>query len=117
MIDGFTDTAKLWAVGLCPGRSGNANELAAMPSVHAAWSLIIAFYALRVTTSKWRYIALFHWLFTWLVIVATANHWWLDCFVAAGLMGIAVAIQGGIETAMRRRQAPVDVDFAEPVPA
>jgi len=28
-----------------------------------------------------------------------------------------VAIQGGIETAMRRRQDPVDVDIAEPVPA
>ena len=118
MLPGFVDTAKLYgqSVYALVG-SGNANELAAMPSVHAAWSLIIAFYAMRVTTSRWRYIALFHWLFTWLVIVATANHWWLDCFVAAGLMGISVAIQGGMETAKRRRGPPVEVDIAQPVPA
>jgi hypothetical protein len=115
---GFVDTAKLYGQSVYGALgSANANELAAMPSVHAAWSLIIAFYALRVTRSKWRYIALFHWLFTWLVIVATANHWWLDCFVAAGLMGIAVAIQGAIESAARRRQEPTDLDLAQPVAA
>jgi hypothetical protein len=118
MLPGFVDTAQLYGQSVYTALgSANANELAAMPSVHAAWSLIIAFYAMRVTTSRWRYIALFHWLFTWLVIVATANHWWLDCFVAAGLMGIAVAIQGGIETAMRRRRAPGELEVAEPVPA
>jgi PAP2 superfamily len=118
MLPGFVDTAKLYgqSVYALVG-SGNANELAAMPSVHAAWALIIAFYALRVSTSRWRYIALFHWLFTWLVIVATANHWWLDCFVAAGLMGIAVAIQGFIETTMRRRRSLADLELAQPVPA
>ena len=105
MLPGFTDTAQLYHQSVYDlVGAGNANELAAMPSVHAAWSLIIAFYAMRVSTSRWRYITLFHWLFTWLVIVATANHWWLDCFVAAGLMGISVAIQGWFEIVVRRRR-------------
>jgi PAP2 superfamily len=105
MLPGFTDTAKLYGQSVYAAfGSGNANELAALPSVHAAWSLIIAFYALRVSKSRWRWIALFHVVFTWIVIVATANHWWLDCLTAAGLMGIAVLIQGLAETALRRRR-------------
>jgi PAP2 superfamily len=105
MLPGFVDTANLYGqsvYGLLG--SANANQLAAMPSVHAAWATILPFYALRVSKSHWRWIALAHGVFTWIVIVATANHWWLDCLVAAGLAGIAVLIQGGIETALRRRR-------------
>jgi PAP2 superfamily len=120
MLPGFVDTAKLYGQSVYAAfGSGNANELAAMPSVHAAWALIIPFYVLRVSSSRWRWIALFHGVFTWLVIVATGNHWWLDCLVAAGLMGIAVLIQGGVETAVRRRREglPEERERALPVNA
>ncbi|HTY71842.1 MAG TPA: phosphatase PAP2 family protein [Actinomycetes bacterium] len=117
MLPGFVDTAQIYHQSVYDALgSANANELAAMPSVHAAWSLIIAFYAMRITTSRWRFITLFHWLFTWLVIVATANHWWLDCFVAAGLLGISVAIEGAFETALARRRATAPAGSAEPEP-
>jgi hypothetical protein len=118
MMPGFVDTAKLYGQSVYAAfGSGNANELAALPSVHAAWSIIIAFYVLRVSRSHWRWIALFHFVFTWLVIVATANHWWLDCLVAAGLMGISVLIQGLGETALRRHRRGPPAEAEEPAMA
>lgn len=104
---GFVDTAKLYHQSVYAAfGSANANELAAMPSVHAAWAIILPFYALRVSRSHWRWIFLAHGVITIVVITATANHWLLDSIVAGGLVGIAVLIQGLAETAVRlhRRQ-------------
>ncbi|HEY6796768.1 MAG TPA: phosphatase PAP2 family protein [Kineosporiaceae bacterium] len=88
---GFVDTA------LQDGSSvygqfgaGAANQLAAMPSVHVGWAVIVGWYVFRSAPRRWSWIGPIHCLITVLVVVGTANHWWLDGFVAAGLVVLAV---------------------------
>jgi hypothetical protein len=88
---GFVDTA------LVDGRSvygqfgaGMANQLAAMPSVHVAWAVIVAWYVWGAAPRRWRWIGPLHATVTVLVVVVTANHWWLDGLVAAGFVAGAM---------------------------
>lgn len=61
------------------------NQFAAMPSLHIAWSVIVAVALIRATRSRWRWLWILHPTVTTLVVVATANHYWADG-VAAGLL-------------------------------
>ena len=90
---GFVDTAIRYQQSVYGFRgSVIGSQLAAMPSVHVAWAAILAWFAWRVMHGPIRYIIYFHALMTVFVVVATANHWWLDGIVAVALM--AAVIQG-----------------------
>jgi hypothetical protein len=69
-----------------------SNQFAAMPSLHFGWALMVAIGLIAATRSRWRWLWLLHPLVTLLVIVGTANHYWLDAIVAAALLGIALAV-------------------------
>lgn len=69
------------------GTAGPA-QLSAMPSVHVAWAVLIAWGAWSVSTSRWRWIGPGHAVLTVLVVVATANHWWLDGIVALLILAV-----------------------------
>ncbi|THA86741.1 phosphatase PAP2 family protein [Streptomyces sp. A0592] len=80
-----------------------ANQFAAMPSLHFGWALMLAMGVIVATRggaqggkggkgSPWRLLWLLHPLVTLLVIVGTANHYWLDAIVAAVLLGIALLV-------------------------
>ncbi|WP_345202214.1 phosphatase PAP2 family protein, partial [Streptomyces lavendulae] len=60
-----------------------ANQFAAMPSLHFGWALMLAIGMIAATRSRWRALWLLHPLVTLLVVVGTANHYWLDAIVAA----------------------------------
>jgi PAP2 superfamily len=91
---GFVDTALQYGQSVYgPMGSGIANQVAAMPSVHVAWALILGWYAVRVSNSRWRWLVPVHTALTVLAVVATANHWWLDGIVAGGLMALAIPAQ------------------------
>jgi hypothetical protein len=66
-----------------------------MPSLHIGWAVLIAVGLIATTRSKWRWLWLGHPILTVLVVVGTANHWWLDGVVAllllAGAMALAAA--------------------------
>lgn len=90
---GFVDTA------LVHGRSvygtfdaGLANQLSAMPSVHVGWAVIVGWYVWWVSPSRWRFVGPLHAVLTVVAVVATANHWWLDGIVAAGIVALAIAV-------------------------
>ena len=91
---GFVDTGLVYGQSVYgPGNAGGlSNQLAAMPSVHVAWALIVGLAALRASTSRWRWIAVAHVVLTVLAVTATGNHWWLDGVAAAALLGLAVII-------------------------
>jgi hypothetical protein len=63
-----------------------------MPSLHVAWAAVIAFGALAVSTSRWRWLGMAHLVLTCFVVAATGHHWWLDGIVALGLLWVALAI-------------------------
>jgi hypothetical protein len=116
---GFVDTA------LANGRSvygafdaDLANQISAMPSIHVGWAVIVGWYVARVSPSRWRFVGPLHTVLTVLAVTLTANHWWLDGIVAAGIVALAIpvgAVLHMIVARVRRRLAGRTED--SPVPA
>jgi hypothetical protein len=101
---GMVDTGLLYHQSVYgrPG-TGIADQLSAMPSVHMAWSLFIAVTVIQVSRSRWRWLIVAHPILTMLVVVVTANHFWLDGVAAAGLLVAAMLVVAAIER-LRIRQ-------------
>ncbi|MFD9536606.1 phosphatase PAP2 family protein [Streptomyces sp. NPDC060010] len=75
-----------------PAADTMANQFAAMPSLHFGWALMLALGMIAATRSRWRILWLLHPLATLLVVVGTANHYWLDAIVATLLLGAALLV-------------------------
>ncbi len=95
-IPGFVDTAKVF--GPDPYKLGiakAANQFAAMPSLHVGWALLLAMVVVSITKTRYRWLILLHPIITTIVVVVTANHWWLDIFVGAilGWIGWVVSFK------------------------
>jgi PAP2 superfamily len=90
---GFIDTMATLGPNAYAGTSGAmANQFAAMPSLHIGWAAIIAFVIHR-TGPKWlAWVATAHFAMTVLVVVVTANHYWLDGIVAVLLVAAAIVV-------------------------
>lgn len=112
---GFVDVAYQYGQSVYgPTGIEIANQVAAMPSVHVAWALILGWYAVRVSPSRWRWLVPVHTVLTVLAVVATANHWWLDGIVAGGLMALAIPAQELARAAWQARSRRMPVPVAEP---
>ena len=86
-LPGFIDTGLTF--GPSPydhGASEAANQLAAMPSLHVGWALLVALSVIAVTGYRFRFLALAHPIVTTFVVVLTANHYWTDAIVAIVLV-------------------------------
>ncbi|QES58302.1 hypothetical protein DEJ51_32630 [Streptomyces venezuelae] len=89
------DTAQVYGPAVykaTPAEDTLANQFAAMPSLHFGWALMLSVGMIAATSSRWRFLWLLHPLVTLLVIVGTANHYWLDAVVAAVLLGAALLL-------------------------
>lgn len=75
-----------------PAADTMANQFAAMPSLHFGWALMLALGMMAATRSRLRPLWLLHPLVTLLVVVGTANHYWLDAIVATVLLGAALLL-------------------------
>ncbi|WP_433323935.1 phosphatase PAP2 family protein [Spirillospora sp. CA-294931] len=94
---GFVDLMNTYgpsAYATEPGE-GMTNQFAAMPSLHVGWALLVAWGVIRYGRGRWRYLAVLHPVATMLVVVLTANHYWLD-----GIAGSAIVI-GCLAVAVR----------------
>ncbi|WP_406180300.1 phosphatase PAP2 family protein [Streptomyces canus] len=91
---GLVDTAKVYGPSVYgpPQTDTLSNQFAAMPSLHFGWALMVAIGLIVATRSRWRWLWLLHPLVTLLVIVGTANHYWMDAIVATALLGIVLAV-------------------------
>jgi len=80
-----------------------SNQMAAMPSLHIGWAVLIAVVVVRTATGPVRLLAVTHAVLTVAVVVVTANHWWSDGAVAVGLLVCALAVfprpSGALSTA------------------
>jgi hypothetical protein len=88
---GFVDTLDtvggLWSFN-SDAMQGISNQYAAMPSLHIGWAAWCAFALWPVLRRRWMKVAVMGYpLLTFLVIVATGNHFWLDA--AGGLVTLA----------------------------
>ncbi len=86
---GFVDTGLRFGQSAygSPGHDHLANEFAAMPSLHVGWAVLLAVAVIVTFRTPWRWLAVLHPVVTTLVVVVTANHFWLD-----GLAGTALAL-------------------------
>ncbi|MFB7501895.1 phosphatase PAP2 family protein [Streptomyces sp. NPDC056161] len=91
---GMEDTARVYGPSVYgpPSSDHLSNQFAAMPSLHFAWALMVAIGLIAATRSRWRWLWLLHPAATLLVIVGTANHYWLDAIVATAMLGLALAL-------------------------
>lgn len=103
---GFVDVAKLYGQSVYGG-IGNFQpaQFGAMPSVHVGWALVTGWVVCTISTSPWRWIAAAHAALMSVLVVATANHWWADGIVAAGLLLLARVIQLGTRALIAMVQA------------
>ncbi|QUI34937.1 phosphatase PAP2 family protein [Streptomyces alfalfae] len=91
----LVDTAQVYGPSVYaakPATDTMANQFAAMPSLHFGWALMVAVGMIVATSTRWRWLWLLHPLLTLLVIVGTANHYWLDAITATVLLGVALAV-------------------------
>ena len=102
-VSGLTDTLLVNNIlGARNVHQGVVNLYAAMPSLHVAWSLWCAAAIVFSLRSRWRHLAWLYPLWTTFVIVATANHYFLDA--AAGALFALVPL-----LIIRRRRSVVSV--------
>src|SRR5579859_3622860 len=88
----MVDTAVRYGQSVYSWNGGfDADEFSAMPSVHVGWALIVAIAVITVSRSRWRWLAAAYPVITLLVVVVTANHFWLDGVVAGLLVVLILA--------------------------
>jgi hypothetical protein len=70
-----------------------ANPYAAMPSLHAADSLIVGIVLAIVVKHWWTKAFWIAWpAWVWFAVMATGNHFWLDCVAGVGVALVAMGI-------------------------
>lgn len=115
---GLVDTAVRYGQSVYSWHGGfNADEFSAMPSVHVGWALIVAVAVIRASRGRWRWLAAGYPLLTTLVVVVTANHFWLDGIVSGLLVALVLTAQWLARTA-RCRSRDRDLraeDLTDPV--
>jgi membrane-associated phospholipid phosphatase len=89
------------------GTASVTNQYAAMPSLHAAWAMIIGLALVVSLASRWRWAALLHPALTVIVVVGTANHYWLDVLAAGALVALALRVHGLAPRDRALRKRPV----------
>jgi len=96
MLPGYTDVvATTHAIGSwhSGALASQANQLAAMPSLHIAWALWCTVALWRMSERVWvRVLAVLYPLLTSLAVLATGNHFVLDILGGAIVMAAAFAI-------------------------
>ncbi|MDX3614321.1 phosphatase PAP2 family protein [Streptomyces europaeiscabiei] len=94
-VASLVDTGQVYGptvYSAAPATDSLANQFAAMPSLHFGWALMVAIGLIAATRSRLRRLWLLHPLVTLVVIVGTANHYWLDAIVAGTLLAVALAV-------------------------
>src|SRR5256884_320880 len=83
---GFVDQHRDGLVSLA------ANPYAAMPSLHAADALIVGVILFVVCRSRWAKAFWAVWpAWVWFAVMATGNHFWLDCMAGVGVALLSMA--------------------------
>ncbi|MFC0042650.1 phosphatase PAP2 family protein [Actinomadura rayongensis] len=107
-IEGLIDTGQRFgpAVYGAPQAHSIANQYAAMPSLHIGWAIVIAMGLIVSARTRWRWLWVLHPVATVLVVVGTANHYWMDGIVVSALLAIVlVALRPSFRRA-READAP-----------
>ena len=102
---GFVDTLQTYGPRIYDNAtvSDTANQIAAMPSLHVGWALIGAWGLVVASGKPWRWVVAIHPSAMIVVVIVTANHWWLDAVVAGVLVAAVIALDTPIQRWLERR--------------
>jgi hypothetical protein len=104
---GLIDTAAVYGQSVYAVVGSNfADQYAAMPSIHVGWAMLISVAVVRCSTNRFRWLAAAYGPTTFFVVVATANHYWLDGIVAIALLYLAFAGAAALEPIRLRLRLP-----------
>lgn len=104
---GFVDTMSVYGPSAYgEGTQTLTNQLAAMPSLHAAWAIVVGVVLVYALPHRWRWLFVLHPVLTVLVVVGTANHYWLDVLAGGGLVLVVMLV-----VHPPSRSAPVRLDL------
>lgn len=98
---GFVDTAARYGESVYAISTITVDQLSAMPSVHVGWALLVAWAVISVSRSRRRWWIIAHPVLTIFVVLATANHFWLDGIVAGLLLAASVSLVAGSARLLR----------------
>ncbi|WP_418961372.1 phosphatase PAP2 family protein [Streptomyces tritici] len=113
---GFVDTmAQFSAYGWWGGAAsaprglgGLTNQYAAMPSLHVGWALWCGVMLWRYgRTPLWKALGTAYPLLTVIIVMGTANHYFLDAVAGAGVMGLGLLLTAPFLRAADRLRARV----------
>ncbi len=114
MLPGFIDSGV--AFGPDPyavAGSGSANQLAAMPSMHVAWAILVGYAIWHLCSHRvGKVVGVIHPLVTALVVIVTGHHFVSDVAIGAALAGTFLVIATSI--AHRRHQRASKLDAGQP---
>lgn len=113
---GLVDTAMLYGQSVYAFVGSNlADQYAALPSIHVGWAVLIAVAVVRCGRgwAKW-VVATVHGLGTFLVVVLTANHYWLDGVSAVTVLALALVAERGLRRLTSRWSVPSLLPAAAP---
>jgi hypothetical protein len=101
---GFVDTGALYHESAYQHLGqGLIGQLSSMPSIHVGWAIAIAWAVISTSSSRLRWLVIAHPILTVYAVVATANHFWLDCTAAAGLVLVVYAVLAWLGKTRRSR--------------
>jgi hypothetical protein len=94
---GFIDTVvkhHTWGSWASGDVAAASNQYAAMPSMHIGWALWCGITVFMLARARWvRTLAVVYPVATFVVIVATGNHFWLDAVGGALALGFGFGLQ------------------------
>ena len=101
---GFVDLAARYgqSVYATMGPAG-ADQLSAMPSVHVAWAMLVAWAVISSGVSRWRWLIVAHPVVTLVVVVGTGNHFWADGIVASAIVALVLTATAVLPRRISRR--------------
>ncbi|MEO3973088.1 phosphatase PAP2 family protein [Streptomyces sp. CAU 1734] len=114
----FIDTVKIhetWGSMASGDLKNMSNQYAAMPSMHIGWSLWCGLIIFAVAKAPWaRILGLLYPTATLVVIVATANHFWLDAVGGIICLGFGFLVSYAWYRALPHRLPKIPVREEKP---
>ncbi len=105
MVDTVAEFGGLWSFD-SGAMESVSNQYAAVPSLHMAWALWCALLLVpRITNRVGRALLVAYPIVTFVAIVITANHFWLDAALGAATLGIGYAVAMGGEYLLGRARS------------
>jgi len=101
---GFSDSVAAFTGGSSTSGSADVlfNPFAAIPSMHVAFALMIGLTMAQIVRRPWARVL--WWCYApvvTFVVIATANHWWIDAFLGALVAAVSAAAARGFFARLR----------------